>query len=518
MSFADAPGATLPPLATRPVAGLAAFNLALHVVVNVVTPYGFHRDEFLYLAMGRHLSLWRMDFPPGIAILAEAVRATLGDSLFAVRFVPAVAGTTLVVLGAVLAREAGGGRTAQLLAALFVLCNVLFLRAASLFQPVVLDQVWWALVLLTLARLARTGAPRWWIILGVFGGLGLLTKWSILFVGFGVLMGLVATPLRRSLHTPWPYVTLGIALLIGHPSIAGQIALDWPLRLQMGGLQDAQLGRIGLGEYAGTQVLFSPPGFVLALVGLAGLFASQTLRAYRVIGVTCATVWVLLLLLEGKPYYPGPIYPALFAAGGVLMERVGRVALRTVLVRAAAGAAVIWGLVTLPMGVPVLPAPQMAAYAARLGVTAATTTNRGTVLPLPQDYADMLGWEAQVRAVAKVYDSLPPDERRDAVILARNYGRAGAIDWYGPRLGLPGAVCPCGTYWQFGPGDKPGLVVIGVGFEPDDLREDFATVTRVATVTEPWGVEEEQQVVITVAKGPRHDLQRYWWTLDPSYR
>jgi hypothetical protein len=510
--------ASPPRLAVVPVAALFAFALALHLAATAVTPYGLHRDEFLYLAMGRHLSLWRMDFPPGIALLGNAVRWVFGDTLFAVRLVPAAAGSVLIVLAALLARELGGGRTAQVLAALAVVCNLLFLRTASLFQPVVLDQLWWALAFIALVRVARTGAPRWWIVLGVAGGFGLLTKWSILFIGFGMLVGLLATPLRRSLATPWPYVALALALLIGHPSLTGQIALDWPLLLQMGGLRDAQLGRIGFGEYAGEQVLYSPPGFALAVAGLVGLFASAALRPYRVIGVACATTWVLLLLLHGKSYYVGPIYPALFAAAGVLVERVERRRLRIALAWTSALVLAAWALALLPLGLPILQPPLMAAFAARLGITTATTTNRGTVLPLPQDYADMLGWEEKVRAVARIYDSLPPEERREAVIVANNYGRAGALDWYGPRLGLPGAICPCGTYWQFGPGEKPGRVIIGVGLDPEELRGEVASVATVATVREPWGVEEEQEVMITVAKGPRRTLQEIWRTISPNYR
>jgi hypothetical protein len=510
--------ADMPRRPAATVAALACLTLALHLLANLITPYEFHRDELLYLAMGRHLDLWRMDFPPGIALLAESVRAVLGNSLVALRLVPALAGTAVIVLAASLARELGGGRVAQSLAALLVVCNPMFLRTASLFMPVVLDQVWWLLAFYALARVARTGAPRWWVILGLAGGLGLLTKWSILFVGFGVLVGLVATPLRRSLLTPWPWIALGVAVAIGHPSLAGQIALDWPLREQMAGLRETQLGRIGFGEFAGMQLLFSPPGFVVAAAGIAGLLLARPLRPYRAIGVACAAVWILLLALHGKAYYLGPVFATLFAAGAVLLERIGRPRLRLALVGTAAVAAGLWGIVTLPLGLPVVPPRTMAAYAARLGITAAVRTNRGTVLPLPQDYADMMGWEAKVRAVARVYDSLPPEERRDAVILANNYGRAGALDFYGPRLGLPDAVCPCGTFWQFGPGTKPGRVVVAVGLHPEELRQDFASVTVAETVREPWGVEEEQEMPISVAKDFRHTLQGIWMELGRNYR
>lgn len=507
-----------PDLAVRPLAVILALTLVVHLVATAITPYELHRDEFLYLAMGRHLQLWRMDFPPGIAILSECVRALLGDSLFAVRLTPALAGTALVALAAVLARELNGGRQAQVFAAVLTLCNVLFMRAASLFQPVVFDQLWWSVAFVALARIARTPSPRWWMLLGAAGGFGLLNKWSILFIGAGMLSGMLLTPQRRALLTPWPYAALLLALVIGAPSIAGQIALDWPLRAQMAGLQEAQLGRIGIAEYAGVQLLFSPFGFIVATIGLVALLRSDAFRSYRVIGVACATTWLLLLALQGKSYYVGPIFPVLFAAGAAFIERVERAPWHVALRRTLVTGCVLWGVVTLPLGLPILPPAQMAAYAAHLGTRAATTTNSGTVLLLPQDYADMLGWEAKVREVARVYHRLSPQEQRDVVILASNYGRAGAIDFYGPRYGLPRAVCPCGTYWQFGPGDKPGNVILAVGIDPQRLREAADSVALVATVREPWGVEEEREVPISVVRGTRRSLQSLWPELGPGYR
>ena len=146
---------------------LAGVKLLLHLLVNATTVYGFHRDELLYLAMGQHLRLWRMDFPPGIALLAKAVRAVLGDSLLAIRTLPALAGTALLVLAALIARELGGNRWAQALAGLGVLASPLFLRSANLFQPVVFDQLAWTGALYALVHLCREPRPRWWLVLGL---------------------------------------------------------------------------------------------------------------------------------------------------------------------------------------------------------------------------------------------------------------------------------------------------------------------------------------------------------------
>lgn len=498
-----------PPFAAALVLALAASKLALHVAVNLWTPYGVHRDEFLYMAMGERLRLWSMDFPPLIALVSLLQRGLFGDSLVAIRLVPALAGAALVALAAVIARELGGGRFAQGLAALAVLASPLFLRAANLFQPVVLDQLWWTLGLLALVALCRTGSPAAWIGFGAACGLGLLTKFSILFLGLAVLLALLATPHRRALRTPWPWAALLTVLLLGAPSLVGQVRLGFPVAGQMSDLQESQLARVGPAEFVAGQLLLGP-AFLLALVGAVALLASRPMRPFRLVGWSCVLAFAILLLLRGKPYYVGPIYPALFAAGSVQLDRLsGRVA----------GPAARWGavalllaygLLVLPMGVPVLAPGRMAAYTARLGASEANRTNTGEVERLPQDYADMLGWPEQAAAVARVYHALPPEKRARATVFAGNYGEAGAIDFYGPRLGLPPAVSAAGTYWFFGPGERAGDVLVAIGVPEEELRHAFRTVTPAGRVTSAWSVEEERDLVVYVAEGPRRTLREVW--------
>ncbi len=511
---ADAPAERppRPPLAAVLVAALAGGSLAVHLAVTLVTPYGLHRDSLLYAAMGDHLRLWSMDFPPLIAILAVAARAVLGDTELALHVVPAIFGSALVVVAALLARELGGGRFAQGLAMLAVLTSPLFLRAASLFQPVVLDQLWWTIGFLALARIARDGEPGDWALLGVAGGLGLLTKFSIGFFGLAVAVALLATPLRRWYRTPWPWMAAALALLIGSPSVVGQIRLDFPVLTQMGDLRATQLERVTPAAFLVEQLLYGP-GTLLALDGAAALFAWPRLRAFRALGWTAVGVLALLLALRGKAYYFGPVYPALFAAGAVGLEALPH----GLPGRAARWGAVVlllaYGALTLPLGLPFLPPEPMARYATALGVTSAVRTNRGEVGQLPQDYADMLGWEDQVRAVAEAWRALPADQREAAVILAGNYGEAGAIDFYGPRYGLPRAVSPVGSYWFFGPGDKPGRVALAVGIPPEELLEAYADVRVVDRFDHPWMVSEERDIPIVLATGGRRTLQEVWPSL-----
>jgi hypothetical protein len=504
-----------PAPAWRVITSLAVATLALHVVANAITPYGFHRDEFLYFAMGRHLQLFRMDFPPAIAILAEAVRGTLGDGLVGIRLVPALAATLLVVLATLFAREMGGGRYAQLLAGLAVLGSPLFLRSGNLFQPVVLDQVAWTVALLALARLAATDDPRWWLAIGGACGFGLLAKFSIAFIGLGIFLATLLTPLRRQLKTRWPWLAAVLAFVIGAPSLAGQIRLDFPIVLQMQGLSEWQLEHVTPLGFVATQFLFGP-GTLLAPVAAAGFMVVPALRPFRVVGWACLVAFLVLLALQGKAYYFGPAYPALYAAGAVSLERIASPRLGAWVRRGAVGLVAAYGVFALPLGLPILPPAAMARYPGNL--QAARRTNQGAIGQLPQDYADMLGWEQQVEAVARVYRALPPAERQEAVIVGDNYGEAGALEFYGPRYGLPPPISAAGTFWQFGPGPKPGTVVIALGEEPQNLRDYADSVVLAARVTNPWGVAEEQDVPIVVGRRPKTTLQALWPSLAGRYR
>jgi hypothetical protein len=520
---------------TAPVVMLAGAVFLAHLAVAAWGPYELHRDALLYLAMGEHLHLLRMDFPPFIALVAEAERV-LGDSLVIIHLAPALAHAAVIVLAGAFARRAGGGLAAQMLAAFAVATGPVFLRAGSLFQPVVFDQLWWTLALYLVLRIGQDrlrdpadrshGRMRFpplprseggrWALLGLVLGLGLLTKFTILVLGAALLVGLLASPLRTALKTPWPWAAAALAFVLGSPSISGQVFLDWPFFGQFDDLQAAQLSRVTPLAFTLEQLLMVGPALLVAIGGAAWMLVRRVDAGLRAVAWTVVAAYALMVLASGKAYYIAPIWPALLGIGMARVERwAGR--LRTRAPTAAVGAwalvvtAVVgFGVVALPMGLPFLPPEPMARYAAWLGVTEAVTTNTGEQLELPQDYADMLGWEALADSVAVTYEALPPADRERAVILATNYGRAGAIDFYaGDRI--PHAVAPVGSYWFWGPGDRPGTVTIVVGEEPDSLVGTyFREAVLARRVLRPWGVPEERDVPITVARDPIRPLQDVW--------
>jgi hypothetical protein len=494
-------------------------KLGLHVFAAVRTPYEFHRDEFLYFAMGAHLHLWRMDFPPFMALLTQAMRATMGIGLVAVRIAPAIASTVLVVFSILTARSLGGRRFAQALAALCIIASPAFLRSGSLFQPVVFDQLTWTLALFGLLQLARTENPRWWILIGLAGGLGLLIKFSIGIIAVGIALGLVIPPARRWLATRWPYAAVLIAIVIGSPSIVGQIRTGWPAILYARELSQQQLTHVTTSGFLMDQVQMLGVGIILAI---AGMWTCLRVRPLRTVGVACLGALAVLLVMHGKSYYVVPIYPVLLGVGAATIERATArlphatsaewlgTAARAMLVLTA----LVFGVFALPFGLPILPPITMARYAAA-GPTGATTSNTDERLVLPQDYADMRHWRERTAAVAAIYHALPPAEQAQAVIAADNYGEAGAIDYYGSQMGLPSARCGCGTYWFFGPGTLPGSVLVNIGTPAQDLRQLYGDVREVARLRDPWAVPEEQDVPITVSREPNATLQQVWPTLDP---
>jgi 4-amino-4-deoxy-L-arabinose transferase-like glycosyltransferase len=471
------------------------------------------------MAMGRHLDLFKMEFPPFIAIVSELERGVFGDALWSVRLLPAIAHGALVIVTALIAQRLGGNRAAQLIAVVAVATAPLFLRAGSLFQPVIFDQLWWTVALYVLVVIASepelATSSKLWIWLGAAAGLGLLTKFTIFALGLGVLAGLVAVR-RDLLRTRGPWLAFLIAVIVGSPSWIGQLRLGMPVLGQMGDLRETQLERISYDEFMiETVLMHGPAAFLLAMCGLITLLASKRFTRYRIVGWACLAPALAIMLMRGKPYYIGPVFPLLFAAGAawlvIATERVQSFAARRVIYAFQILLLAAWGLYALPLALPISPPEKTAAFAAKLGITSAVKTNRGDLLPLPQDYADMLGWKEKVAHVARVYHALPPADQREAVIIATNYGQAGAIDFYGDRYSLPDAEAPVGSYWFWGPGPKPGNVIIKVGEEAEALRPFCGEVELGARITDDrWLVPEEQNLAIWICRRPHRTLQEVW--------
>ncbi|MBX3133091.1 MAG: glycosyltransferase family 39 protein [Gemmatimonadaceae bacterium] len=496
---------------------VAALIAAL-VVARAVLPlwllapaWEYHRDELLYFAMGDHLA-WRMQFPPFIAGLAKLSTLAFGDSVWAARVPAALGGAALTGVVLCLLRRLGAGAWAMVLAWLGLALAPVFLRSSVLFQPVVFDQLWATLAVAALVLASTEDSPRWWLLVGAALGCGLLTKMSSLMYGAAILaVALLHPGLRRHLVTPWPWAAAATALLLGAPTLVGQMHHGWPFLQQLDTLKQGQFAHTSvLGTLAEQPLLLMPAALMVG----AALFARERLRAASIVAGGFAVGLLALVLWQGgKAYYAAPAYPVLIGLGAAVIAS----ARRRWLIPGAASAMLALGVPVLPMGVPMLGPSEMAAYATRLGV--GTTTNRGVELTLPQDYADMLGWRAKAEAVARAYGALSEADRAEVVIVGGNYGQAGALARYVARFGYPYPVSTAGDFHAWGPGSRSGKVLLLLA-GPDaraDLEAFFARVEEVDALADPRAVPEERDVRIFVAREPRASLADVWPSLGPNW-
>lgn len=471
---------------------------------------GYFRDEFYYLACARRLAWGYVDHPPlSVAVLA-ATRAALGDGLLAIRLPAIVAGSAAVVLAGLLVRVFGGGRAAQGLGALGVAVMGTSLAFASYFSMNAFDQVFWLLGTLVAACILAGGDRRLWLVWGVIVGLGLLNKLSMGFFVVGLGTGLLLSAARDHLRSRWFAAGLAVAGLIVAPHVAWQVAHGFPTLEFMRNAQAGKiLGRGPLG-FLGVQVLQANPATLpLWAAGLVALLGAPALRRWRPFGIGFLAVLALLLVQQGKPYYLAPAYPPLLAAGAVVIERRAMRTGRRRVVAVLAGVLVAGGAVVSLLTLPLLPPAAYVRLVAATGI-GVPREERHETGALPQLLADRHGWENLAATVARVWEGLPAADRSRAVILAANYGQAGALEFYGPRYGLPPVLSGHNNYWLWGPGPATGEVVIVVGYRPEEVGGYCRSLVPAATVESAYVLPRENHLPVTVCRGVRVPLGELW--------
>lgn len=487
---------------------LAGLKLVLHLAINLFGGYEIFRDELYYLACADHLAFGYVDQPPLSIWLLAGVRALMGDSLFAIRLLPAVAGAGLVFVTGLIARELGGGRFAVTVAALCPIVAGEVLAVSSIWSMNVFDLLLVAVAALAIARLVTTGDPRYWIAIGGSLGLGLLNKVGVLWVGLGLLAGILATRERRWLLTPWPWAAGFLAGLVFLPYVLWNAAHDWAHLEFIDSAVSGKYSGLTAWSFLSGQVLHqNPVTLPVWLAGLVWLLFVPGGRSFRILGVVWITACLVLVANgQSKAGYLANVYAPLFAAGGVAWERLLP---ERVPVRAAAILILLAGLVLAPLATPVLPVETYVAYAEALGF--GPSTDEGHELDeLPQFFADMFGWKSKAEAVAAVYRALPAEDRAQAVVFGNNYGRAGAVDYWADELGLPEAIGNHNSYWIWGPGDSQGEVVIVLGGDAEDLERRFESVELAGRADCQWCIPYERGLPIYVCRGMVVPIEELW--------
>ncbi|HXN46218.1 MAG TPA: glycosyltransferase family 39 protein [Bryobacteraceae bacterium] len=490
------------------VAAIAVVKLLVHLYAG--RHYGFFVDELYYMACGRHLAWGYVDQPPLIASFAWAVHHVLGDSLPALRLLPALAGAGQVLLTGLVARELGGGRFAQGFAALATLVAPGFLAFDNFFSMNAFEPLFWTGCAYMLIRIINTGDQRLWLWFGVLAGVGLENKHSMLTFGFALIAGLLLTPERKAFRTRWIWLAGVAALLLFLPNLWWNIQNHFPfLELQANIQRSGRNVPLPPLAFLGQQIIsMLPPTLPIWLAGLWYYFFAVEGKPYRALGWAWVITAALIMLLSPRTYYLWPAFPILLAAGGVQWERwLARPGVQWVK-PAWCALMVVLAILAAPLFLPVVRPETYIRYVRAIHYEQ-PRIEQHKLGPLPQLFADQFGWEEMAATVARVYNGLPADVRAKTAIFGQNYGQAGAIDLFGPKYGLPPAISGHQNYFLWGPRDYTGESVIVMADRKERLELLFASVEKVARVEHPYSMPYEHFDVY-YCRGMKWNLKEIW--------
>jgi 4-amino-4-deoxy-L-arabinose transferase-like glycosyltransferase len=479
----------------------ALATVLLHTLTN--GQYGFHRDELATLDDARQLAWGYVAYPPLTPFIARIELALFGTSLVGFRFFAAVAQGVVLVLAGLMARELGGRRLAQVVAALAAAIAPVSLGAGALFQYVSFDFLWWVLIAYLMIRLLKSADPRWWVAIGTVIGLGMMTKYSMAFLVAGIVAGVVLTPARRYLKSPWLWCGVGLSLLVFLPNLLWQvqhsfISLDFLRHIHA---RDVRIGRTDhflINQlWVGANLLTLP----VWLAGLIHFFVRPEGKRYRLLGWMYVIPLALFFFAKGRDYYMAPAYPMLLAAGAVWGEQW------------VASLSAGWARLVRGLTWSALAAGGVMIAVVVLPLAPVNSSLWDAVSKVNDNFREEIGWPDLVETVANIRNSLPAEERERVGILAGNYGEAGAIDLYGPAYGLPRAISGIDSYWLRGYPDPPPQTLILVGFTRDFAEQFFESCELAGHNTNRDGVKNEettQHPDIFVCQGLRQPWPEFW--------
>lgn len=461
---------------------LALFSITLHLVFNGNLEY--HRDELLYFSLGQHPDFGFATVPPMIGWIAWLMQNILGYSVFAVRLFPALISGIMVLLVSDMSGELGGKKFAQVLAGIGIIISIYGLRTFSLFQPVHLDLFFWTLTFYLIIKYINSENRKYFIWFGIMAGLALLTKYLIglLFIIFLIIT--LFTRHRKLFGDKMFWIGLGAGFLVFLPNLIWQITHGLPVINHLSELAETQLIHVDRKAFLIEQIIMPGAASFITVAGIIFILINKSQKHYRFLGFVVLAVIVSLMLMRGKSYYAIGIFPFLTSAGSVFYERVlekwhARLLLVSFLIAVA--------LALLPFGLQVYKTEGLIKYFDRVeskyGFDFGRYFEDGSKHSLPQDYADMLGWEELTEIAAGAWKLIP--DKESAFIYCENYGQAGAITVIGKKYGLPEAVSfhESFRYWIPSEFDPDITVALYINDEPgEDIGLVFNKITGVGSV------------------------------------
>lgn len=490
---------------------IALIKLVLHLYVNATGGYGYFRDELYYIACTEHPDIGYVDHPPFSIYLLTINRFLFGDTIFALRLLPALLGSAVVFLTGLICRALGGKTFAQALAACGALFSLVYLGMNSIYSMNSIDIFLWSLNAYLVIRLVKTGNEKIWYWLGVLLGIGLLNKISVLWLGAGLCVGLLLTTERKWLKIKYPYIAGIIAFALFMPFIIWNVIHDFA-HLEFAH-NAATMKYESQNQFTLlTELLLqhNPLSAPLWFAGIWYFFFAKNGKEFRLIGYLFLVPLIILLVnTHSKAEYLSPSFSFLFAGGAIVFQQAFDRRLFSWLRPVYLSIVVISGAMLIPMVLTILPVETFISYAERIGIRPPSTEGH-QLERLPQFYADMFGWEEKAEAVARAYNALSPEEKKKCGIFGDNYGRCAAIDFFGAKYGLPKSIGRHNSYWIWGPREFTGEIVLILGGDLEHKQEDFESVEIVGTVSCDYCMPYENNLRIYLCRKLKVPLKEAW--------
>ena len=457
---------------------VAVATAIVHIILG--NRYGFQRDELATLEDARQLAWGYPAYPPVTPFFGRISLELFGTSIRGFRLFAGLAQAVAVVLTGLMAGDMGARRGARLVAA--VAAVPFCLGGGYEMQYVAFDCLAWVLAAYFIVRLLVSGDPRWWIGIGASIGFGLLSKYTIGFFVLSIVAAVLLTDARRYLKSKWLWIGVAISILVWLPNLLWQVqhhfvSLDFLSHIHA---RDVRQGRTAF--FLPQQLELTGLRFPLAMAGLYFCLVAHDGKRFRMLGWMYIGTLVLFMIAKGRWYYMGPAYPMLYAAGAVWGEgwlaRIQRGKARTI--RWA-----VWAALVLEV-----------AFTSAFWLPTAPLNSRWWAISnrMQGDFREQLGWRELAEEVAKIRDSLAPQERAHLGIIGTNYGEAGAINLYGPDYGLPRAISGVNSFWYRGYGDPPPQTVIVIGQDQNFVDEHFVSCRLVGHTWNQYGIKDEETV------------------------
>lgn len=489
----------------------AIAKFTIHMLT--ATNYGYFVDELYTIALSKHLAFGYVDLPPLVPALLALNRVILGESLLAIHVLPALAGSATLVLVCLITKKIGGGLYAIGLSALAFIVAPVWLIMYSFFAYDGFDQLILASFIYVLVSFIQTGNRKLWLALGLVAGIACLSKATILYLGPGFLVALLISKYRKDLLTPWPWLGLGIILVLISPYLFWEYSNQWPTLEYWASYRANVLPELSVWQYlVNILLLMNPLLLPLLALGLYRVFKRFGDVDYSFFAVLFLVSLVFLFGLKAKTYMLVELFMPLIAAGAIFVEeRLAGAGWRKMVKVALVPYLLIAGILVVPWALPMLPPAQMRDYARDFGfMYQPIKFDKLPRTSFPQEIANRIGWDHLAQVVGGVYNGLPADERKSCGIFAEWYGPAGAIDHYGLQYGLPPATSGHLTYYLWGPGKAFGECTIVIAQDASLYYGIYSDIQQVATVNNDDAMPYNTNLHIYICRKPKAPVDEIW--------